>query len=198
MRAATGSVNRTRAGLRLGAAGLMLGLAAASAAVTSAPDAAPASAVAPCGTNGVLTTSADTYTCTYTTAGEDTFAVPIGVTQVMVTAVGGAGGGSLTYTGGTNIVPGAAGGSGAQVTATVPVTGTSTLYAEVGSAGANAVGDGVAITCSPGAGGTNGGGAGGPGRCDGQSGGGGGGASDVRGQPASFGGLTGVDRKSTR
>jgi hypothetical protein len=126
-----------------------------------------------------LSANGITDTCTYTTAGEDTFAVPTGVSQVTVMAVGGAGGEGLAFVDST-IVPGAAGGSGAQVSATLGVTGGSTLYTEVGSNGANAVGNAGAQTCSPGAGGTNGGGDGGASRCDSQSGGGGGGASDVR------------------
>ena len=146
----------------------------------------------PCGTAGVLSVAAGTSTCTYTSLGADTFTVPTGTTQVMVTAVGGAGGDGLTYVDIT-IVTGAAGGAGAEVTATVPVTGGSTLYPEVGSDGAPATGDVAPITCSPGAGGTNGGGAGGQGNCDDQSGGGGGGASDLRTSTSALTGVAGTD-----
>src|ERR1700729_1967282 len=70
---------------------------------------AEALAAAPCGTNGVLSTTGLTATCSYTMTGEDTFAVPTGVGSVRVVAVGGRGGGR---TGGRP-----AGGLGAQVTA---------------------------------------------------------------------------------
>jgi hypothetical protein len=43
---------------------------------------AVASAAGPCGPGGVFSVSGSTDTCTYTTAGEDTFTVPTGVTSV--------------------------------------------------------------------------------------------------------------------
>ena len=54
---------------------------------------AGASAAAPCGSAGTLSSSGATATCTYTGAGQDTFTVPAGVTSLKVTAVGAAGGG---------------------------------------------------------------------------------------------------------
>ncbi|WP_249012070.1 Ig-like domain repeat protein [Conexibacter sp. DBS9H8] len=81
-------------------------------------------------------------TCTYTTAGQNQFTVPAGVTEITVTAVGGAGDG-----GG----PGAAGGRGATVTADLPVSAGTTYYTEVGAAGATAGAGGTASdvqTCS--------------------------------------------------
>ena len=53
---------------------------------------APAHADGPCGATGVLSVQGTTNTCTYATAGLDTFAVPSGVSTLQVTAVGGAGG----------------------------------------------------------------------------------------------------------
>src|SRR5215831_3049353 len=91
------------------------------------------------------------------TGAEQTYAVPAGATAVTIIAVGAPGGAG---SGGT------AGGTGAVVTATVPLpAGTTTLYVEVGGAGTTAP--------ESNAGGFNGGGGSG-------IGGGGGGASDVR------------------
>lgn len=60
------------------------------------------------------------------TGGEQTYAVPSGVTEVTVTAVGGTGGGYYF-------------GNSAKVTATVPLpAGTTTLYVEVGGQGSQA------------------------------------------------------------
>ena len=106
--------------------------------------------------------SGSTVTCTFSSTGsEQTFTVPSGVSAVTVTATGAPGGTSATT-----------GGFGAVVTATVPLTAsTTTLYVEVGGAGqANPCMAGTAA-----AGGFNGGGSSGP-----TCGGGGGGASDVR------------------
>ncbi|WP_327421823.1 immunoglobulin domain-containing protein [Streptomyces sp. NBC_01230] len=139
----------------------------------------------PCGANGVFSQSGSTVSCTYTAAGEDTFAVPPGVSSVSVMAIGAPGGKGGDYAGGQ---PGAPGGAGAVVTApTVPVGGHGTLYVEVGGVGGNGTGG---PSCAGGSAGVNGGGPGGGARCYGGGGGGGGGASDVRTQPASGGGLT--------
>lgn len=83
-----------------------------------------AAAPSPCGVNGVLSTSAGTASCTYTTAGEDTFVVPSGVSSAGVVAIGAAGGGGL---------PGGTGGSGAKVTTTIATAAAATFYVEVGS-----------------------------------------------------------------
>src|SRR5690348_10411535 len=108
--------------------------------------------------------SASAATVTYTaTGGEQTFAVPAGVTQLHVVAVGasGAAGGS-----------GLPGGKGALVTADLPVSPGSTLYVEVGG---NGSGTGPATSTF------NGGAPGGDGCCPGpSSGGAGGGATDLR------------------
>jgi hypothetical protein len=102
------------------------------------------------------------------TGSEQSFAVPAGVTQIIVVAYG-AGGGAECY--------GNSGGQGASETATLPVTPGETLVINVGGAGGYPTGD--AGYCNvAGAGGFNGGGAGGTSL--GYSGGGGGGASDVR------------------
>ena len=56
---------------------------------------AAADAALPCGTTGVFSTSGSgpgsTDTCTYTTAGQDSFTVPAGVSSLQVVAVGGQG-----------------------------------------------------------------------------------------------------------
>jgi len=69
--------------------------------------------------------SGATVTCTFSTAGEDTFAVPANVSSVRVVANGGGGGASL----------GAGGGSGAQVTSELSLTPGSNLFVEVGIGG---------------------------------------------------------------
>ncbi|HUY24813.1 MAG TPA: Ig-like domain-containing protein [Candidatus Saccharimonadales bacterium] len=135
------------------------GLAVAGAAVVGVP--AVLATVCPTGTVGV---SGTTVTTTFGfTGAEQCISIPDGVTQISVTAVGGAGGNA---SGGT-------GGEGADVSASLSnMTGPTTLYVEVGGTGVAAAG---------GTGGSaqfNGGGQGGNGP-DG-AGGGGGGASDVR------------------
>jgi hypothetical protein len=109
----------------------------------------PATALAACSQMGGNATCSFSYT-----GGEQTLAVPPGVTSVTIEAVGASGGGN-------------AGGAGGAASATATVTAGSTLYVEVGGQG----------TAS--AGGFNGGGAPGTGASAGGAGGGGG-ASDVR------------------
>ena len=70
---------------------------------------AGAQADGPCGSQGVYSTSGNIATCTYPTAGQDTFVVPEGVTSIDVIAAGAAGG-----AGGNG---GGAGGAGASVEA---------------------------------------------------------------------------------
>ena len=108
----------------------------------------PASAAAPCGTNGVLSAVGNVLTCTYTTSGEDTFNAPLFVTTVRVVAVGQTGGTAsaeecLFNTGG--------GGSGARVAADLPLT-QPTLFVEVPTS--------TPISGGPGCGGGGGGGGG--------------------------------------
>jgi glycine rich protein len=119
---------------------------------------AGSAAASACGADGVFSRSGATAACAYSyTGSEQTFTVPAGVGSVGVTAVG--------APGGTATSPiGPEGGSGAVVTATVPLPlGADTLYVDVGGTGAG--GTGVRAF--------NGGGSS-PG------GAGGGGASDVR------------------
>ncbi len=110
-----------------------------------------------------------TVTCTFSSTGaEQTFLVPAGVNIISVNAVGAPGGKLTDLNFGS--VPG---GSGAVVTASLPVTAPETLYVEVGGAGQD-----YGYSGTPG---FNGGGQGAffaPG---------GGGASDVRGTPRSAG-----------
>jgi len=75
---------------------------------------------------------------------EQEFKVPAGVTQVQVEAVGGAGGVGHVCTGSETF----AGGSGAKVTATLPVSGVKTLYVDFGGGGKGGAGSG----CYPAAG----------------------------------------------
>jgi Glycine rich protein len=98
----------------------------------------------------------------FPTGGQQTFAVPAGVSSLHVVAVGASGGAA-----GSNPAPG---GFGATASADLAVSGGLVLYVEVGGNGGSGSGSG--------AGGFNGGGAGGG------AAGGGGGDSDVRTSPA--------------
>jgi hypothetical protein len=111
---------------------------------------------------GCLAASACATTATFTPGGASEFVVPPGVTHVEVTAVGGAGeaGGECLNDG---YPAGGAGGSGAKVTSTLPVTGVRALYIHFGGGG----------TAGPS-----------PGGCIPQ-GGAGGGASEVRSEAGS-------------
>ena len=115
-----------------------LAVAAAVAALiaVAAPLAAPSAAAA-----------ASTATATFTTPGQSEFTVPLGVTSISVTAIGGAGG-SCT---------GNAGGEGASASATFPVTPGEQLLVGVAGPGSNC----SVFASIPG--GIGGGGASGPG-----------------------------------
>ena len=89
-----------------------LGLALAPAAV-----APPAASAAP-----TCTTTGATTTCTFSTVGTDTWTVPVGVTQATFDVHGAQGG-----TGGASTGQNAAGGRGARLRATLPVTPGATL-----------------------------------------------------------------------
>jgi hypothetical protein len=106
--------------------------------------------------------AAVTTTQTFTPVGGHLFTVPAGVNSLTVTAVGAHGGGC-----------GIAGGRGASITATVPVTGGEELFVGVGGVG----GDCSATDGSPGPGGVGGGARGGTGLTTTFGGAGGGGAS---------------------
>jgi hypothetical protein len=101
-----------------------------------------AAVAVPAGAASAATVSVPTRTVSFTTVGEHPFTVPLGVTSVQVTAIGGAGGGGYSP-----------GGLGAEVNASVPVTPGSTIYAEVGGNGAGA----DLTENQPAAGGANGG-----------------------------------------
>jgi len=164
-------------------------IAAAGALASGLIVATAASASGACGSSGVYSVSGATQTCTYASAGtEDTFSVPAGVSNLDVVAIGATGGS------GEN---GASGGLGAQVTnSALPVTAPSTLYVDVGSAGATG-------SCSAGVpGGAFDGGSGSGNVDDCYSGGGGGGSSAVltvpRATAVSDGLLTGVAATDAR
>jgi hypothetical protein len=84
----------------------------------------PAGASNPCGATGAFN---GTDTCTYTTVGSDTFAVPAGVSSVSAVVVGAGGAGG---SGGT-------GGAGARVTTPLDVTGLSVLSLFIGGGGSS-------------------------------------------------------------
>src|SRR5581483_12501980 len=94
----------------------------------------------PCGTAGVYALQGSTASCTYATAGADTFALPAGITAVTVSVFGGQGGtfpppGTKFWQGGFN----GTGGAGAGVTGTLN-SPPSPLYVEVGANGGDSVG----------------------------------------------------------
>ena len=123
--------------------------------------------------------SGGAVTCTFfSTGSEQTFTVPAGVSRVTVTAVGGRGGAGFGSDPGSS---GGAGGFAADVTDSLSVSGSRTLYVEVGGNGAGATA------------GFNGGAPGGTSDCgaDLAFGGGGGGASDVRTSSSSTSGSLG-------
>jgi hypothetical protein len=134
----------------------------ASALATHAPRTLASAAAVLALTSGCLATSASATTATFTPGGTGEFVVPTGVTHLEVTAIGGAGeaGGECLDDG---YPAGGAGGSGAKVTATLPVTGLKALYVHFGGGGAAGASPGG---CIP-------------------PGGAGGGASDVRSEEAS-------------
>ncbi len=127
--------------------------------------------VALAGLVGMTAQDASATTQTFTVAGAHNFVVPAGITSIYVKAVGAAGAGcSRSF-----------GGSGASVTAVVPVSPGEQLYVGVGGAGTSGFEDGF---CSPdgGVGGFGGGANGGTGQVgtnQPDGGGGGGGASVV-------------------
>jgi len=111
---------------------------------------AGASAAAPCGSTGTLSSSGATTTCTYTGAGQDAFTVPAGVVSLKVTAVGAAGG-----AGGYALD---APGSGASVQdAAVPVAASQVLTVVVGGTGGVGTNGVGGVGGSPGGGGAAGG-----------------------------------------
>src|SRR5580693_5607840 len=101
--------------------------------VGTATPMASASVATPCGSAGVYSAAGTTGTCTYTGAGtEDTFAVPPGVTNLHVTAIGGPGGS------GGNVGNPGLGGKGAVVTdPALVVQPGATLYVDVGAPGSS-------------------------------------------------------------
>jgi hypothetical protein len=131
-----------------------------------------------CGSSGVLSSSGSTYTCTYTTVGEDSFTPPSGVSSIAVAAIGGHGGSSGTATGG----------EGDEVLGTLAVTSGTTLYVEVGGNGGTPHSTDPSTAYLGANGGYNGGASGGNGAADFDAngipipsgGGGGGGASDIQ------------------
>lgn len=107
-----------------------------------------------------------TVTCTFSTLGSDTFAVPPGVTSLHAVVDGAAGGGGYN---------GVVGSFGGEATATLSVTPCSVLTVDVGTQG------GTGTQTTAGAGGASGSGSGGNGATSGAFGsGGGGGASGIR------------------
>jgi hypothetical protein len=119
---------------------------------------AVAAAAPSCGTGGVLSGADPTWTCTYTTVGEDQFAVPARAGDLTIFVAGASG-----------QATGAPAGLAVSAQATFGVSPGTTLWVEVGGAGWAGNGSGDAD-----------GGLGGSGNGGGTSGGRGGGSSDVR------------------
>jgi hypothetical protein len=174
---------RGRRAAATGAAVLSL-LAGTTLLVGMAAPSASASVTTPCGSVGVYSAAGTTATCTYTGAGtEDTFAVPSGVTNLHVTAIGGPGG-----SGAASGNPGL-GGKGAVVTnPALVVQPGATLYVDVGAPGANNTNN-ESLCPSNAPGGSRDGGVGGAGCGNDFGGGGGGGSTDLSTAP-----LTGADK----
>ncbi|MET9618140.1 Ig-like domain-containing protein [Kitasatospora indigofera] len=162
-----------------GTAGL---LAALMAPVTASADPATTGAVptpvataggaGPCGAGGVFTVAPPT--CTWTTAGTDTFTVPAGVTAVNVDLFGAEGGSAAGFVAPNPPNTGAPGGLGGETRATLAVGAGQRLQITVGAAGSSGSSRHGEFARPGGAGhGAGGGGAHG-------GGGSGGGGSDVR------------------
>jgi hypothetical protein len=98
-----------------------------------------ASAGTPCGSSGTFSQPGSTATCSYAAGVSDTFTVPVGVTQVLITAVGGHGGAAYSGDCSDNICTFTLvdnGGSGAIVTSSVAVNPSDTLGVTVATDGA--------------------------------------------------------------
>jgi hypothetical protein len=153
-----------------GAAVVVLSVGALWAAILLMP---PSAAAAGC----LIGQQAQTFSYT---GSEQCYAVPAGVMEVSVVAVGAPGGNGGTWHGGRGLVPGAGvGADGAQLSGDLAVTPGEVLYVEVGGTGEQRS---SGSSFNYGSSAFNGGG---PGGFDtamggGDSGGGGGGASDVR------------------
>jgi hypothetical protein len=139
---------------------------------------AVAAAAPSCGTGGVLSGADPTWTCTYTTVGEDQFAVPARAGDLTVMVVGADG------SAGTG---GAVNGTAAAANATLAVPPGTTLWVEVGARGTTNTG----TTGGPSSVGDAAGGKGGDGTGGGTGGASGGGSSDIRLVPRAASVLTG-------
>jgi hypothetical protein len=139
---------------------------------------ASASVATPCGSTGVYSAAGTTGTCTYTGAGtEDTFAVPSGVTNLDVSAIGAAGG-----TGGAAGDPGLGGKGAVATNPALVVQPGATLYVDVGAPGSDSPNN-ESLCPANAPGGVRDGGAGGAGCGNDFGGGGGGGSSDLSTEP---------------
>ncbi len=104
------------------------------AALGSLASAASARAASTCGSTGVLSDNGSTSSCTYNTAGYDSFTVPARVTSVTMQVFGGAGGNELP--GGANSGSSGIGGIGGATSATVSVSPSQEMAVGVGQSGA--------------------------------------------------------------
>ncbi|MFJ5550862.1 Ig-like domain-containing protein [Streptomyces sp. NPDC093225] len=125
------SLLRTKLLPAAGAAGLLAAVLLPPSASAADPGAGPAAP--PCGTGGVFTTAPPT--CTYDTAGTDTFTVPAGVDAVTVDLYGAEGGGAAGFVAPNPPNTGAPGGLGGRARATLAVTPGAVLQVTVGAAG---------------------------------------------------------------
>ncbi|MFI5999373.1 Ig-like domain-containing protein [Streptomyces sp. NPDC051366] len=95
----------------------------------------PAAASSPCGSGGVFTASPPT--CTYATAGTDTFTVPDGVGEIRVDLFGAEGGSAAGFVSPNPPNTGAPGGLGGETRATLAVSAGQSLQITVGSLGSS-------------------------------------------------------------
>lgn len=164
-------ISPSKTAIVLSAAGLL--------AVVVVPFAAadPTAAASPCGTGGVFTASPPT--CTYDTAGTDTFTVPDGVGAIGVDLFGAEGGSAAGFVSPNPPNDGSPGGLGGETRATLAVNAGQSIQITLGTAGSSGTSRHGEYARPGGTGhGAGGGGAHG-------GGGSGGGGSDVR--VASFG-----------
>ncbi|MFJ3175425.1 Ig-like domain-containing protein [Streptomyces roseus] len=123
----------SRTAIVLGASALLAAVLAPFAAAD--PAAAPATPPSPCGSRGLFTASPPT--CTYATAGTDTFTVPDGVGAVRVDLFGAEGGSAAGFVSPNPPNDGAPGGLGGETRATLTVSAGQSLQITLGEAGSS-------------------------------------------------------------
>ncbi|MFE6844866.1 Ig-like domain-containing protein [Streptomyces sp. NPDC057686] len=122
-------ISTSKTAIVLSAAGLLAALVVP---LAAADPAAPAS---PCGTSGVFTASPPT--CTYATAGTDTFTVPDGVGAIRVELSGAEGGSAAGFVEPNPPNGGSPGGLGGETRATLAVSAGQSIRITLGAAGSS-------------------------------------------------------------